>query len=207
MIRMTLAAFLTALTVAGPAFAQATTTPPPTQTPPPAQTPPAEPATPAPFPADAKVGFVNFQTLLDISTLGKASLQKLQTLAAQKKTEMTGMETQITTLQQEIQSQSSVLSPTALNERQLQLQRLQGQYQLAQQDAQSEIDLLQNQLLDAFEAKAVPIIEAIRTEKGLWFVLAIQDGGGLAVVSAMDGLNLTPEVGRRMDAAAGGAGG
>lgn len=207
MIRRTLAALVTAVTFAGPALAQ--TTPPPTQTPPPVQNPPAAqtpqpPAEPVPFPADARIGFVNFQTLVASSALGKAGMQKLQALDEQKRTEMTPLQTQITTLQQEIQTQASVLSPQVLQQKQAQLQNLQGQFQLADQNRQTELDLLQNQLLDDFEAKVLPIIEAIRVEKNLWVVFAIQDGGGLAVVAAQPGLNLTPEVAQRLDASSGG---
>jgi Skp family chaperone for outer membrane proteins len=195
MIRIPLAAFLTAVMTTGAAWAQ---TPPTQQTPPPPpQTPPAD----VPFPAEAKIGFVNFQNLVAMSTFGKQGLQKLEALGKQKEGELTGLQTQVTTLQQEIQTQASVLTPQVLQQKQSQLQNLQGQLQLAQQSAQNELSMLENELLDEFEGKALPIINAIREEKGLWFVLAIQDGGGLAVVSAMNGLNLTPEVARRMDAA------
>jgi len=213
MMRMTFAVFVTAMMLAGPAPALAQTDPPPPPPPPPTQQTPPQTQTPAqpdpevPFPADARIGFVNFRVLVDTSALGKAGLQKLQALAKQKETELAPLQNQITTLQQEIQTQGSVLTPQVLQQKQAQLQNLQGQLQLAQQNAQTELGLLESQLLDDFEAKTLPILEALRVEKNLWVILAIQDGGGLAVVAAQPGLNLTPEVARRLDASASGAGG
>jgi len=207
MMRILIVTLLTVVISAGSALAQ---TPPPTQqTPPPVQTPPqTQPAPPAPvpFPPDVKIGFVNFQTLVDSSALGKQGMQKLQALAETKQAEIGVIDKQVQALQQEIQTQASVLTQQALAQKNAELQKLQGQMQLAQQNAQTEYELLQNQLLDDFESKALPIIEAIRAERGLWFILAIQDGGGLAVVAAQQGLNLTPEVARRMDAAQGSGG-
>jgi Skp family chaperone for outer membrane proteins len=184
-------------------------TPPPVQQPPPpVQTPPTlqTPAAPAPFPEGAKIGFVNFQRLVDQSALGKQGVQKLQALAEAKKGELAAHDKRVQALQQEIQSQASVLSPAVLAQKNAEMQKLQGEAQLMQQSAQTEYDLLQNQLLDEFEKMALPIIEKLRVERGLWFVLAIQEGGGLAVVAVDPGLNLTAEVAKRMDAPAGAGG-
>src|SRR5438105_10142189 len=74
---------------AAPVFAQ---TPPaqakPVQTPPalaPAPTPAPQP--PAPFPAGSKIGFVNFQRVVQESTDGKASSARVQALIAKKQNE------------------------------------------------------------------------------------------------------------------------
>jgi Skp family chaperone for outer membrane proteins len=207
MTRISIVALSAVLALASVVSAQ---TPPPTQAPP-TQTapPPAAPAQPEPVPFQpvAKIGFVNFNRLVDMTALGKAGLQRLQTLADQKNTERLAHEQRMQTLQQEIQTQASVLTPAVLNQKNAEMQRLQGEAQLMQQNAQTEIDLLQGTLLDDFEGKALPIIDAIRVERGLWFVLAVQDGGGLAVVAANPGLNLTGEVAKRLDALPGGAGG
>lgn len=209
MIRITSVALSAVLVFTGLASAQ---TPPPTQAPPTQQTPPpAPPAAPAqpeevPFPADGKIGFVNFQRLVEMTVLGKAGLQQLQALAQVKNTERAAHEQRMQTLQQEIQTQASVLTPAVLSQKNAEMQRLQGEAQLMQQSAQSDIDLLQSSLLDAFESKALPLLEDIRKEKDLWFVLAVQDGGGLAVVAANPGLNLTAELAKRMDAMSGSGG-
>ena len=47
----------------------------------------------------------------------------------------------------------------------------------------------------------MPIVEEIRAEKGLWVIFAVQGAdGGLAVLAANPGLDLSPEVIKRLDA-------
>src|SRR6185436_11444663 len=90
MTRMTIAIAVSAVLVAGSAMAQ--TTPPPTQGTPPVQIPPAvstqKPATPAttpkptpvPFPADAKVAYVDLQRVVAESALGKLGMESMKVL-------------------------------------------------------------------------------------------------------------------------------
>jgi hypothetical protein len=51
----------------------------------------------------------------------------------------------------------------------------------------------------------MPVIDALRTEKGLWVILGVQDtdqngAGQLIVASANPGLDLSQEIIKRLDA-------
>jgi Skp family chaperone for outer membrane proteins len=211
-----------------PVAAQAQTAPPPTQTPPPAtqqtqppptstqkpapplpvpQTPATKPAAPPPpFPAEVKIGLVSLQAVVAGSKLGKAGQEELKKLSDQKKVELDNFQKKIEALQKEIQSQSAVLGGSAIQSKQAQLDKLQREFQYAQDQANADLNQLNGQLLQAFEEKVLPIIEAVRAEKSLWFVLAVQQtapgesAGSLQVVSYMPGIDLTAEVIKRLDA-------
>ena len=65
--------------------------------------------------------------------------------------------------------------------------------------AQVDFDALQSQLLDEFGQKVLPIVEAIRAERKLWFIFTTgEDSGLLAVAPAID---LSAEVVSRLDTA------
>jgi Skp family chaperone for outer membrane proteins len=204
MKRMTLAVVIGAVLLAGPASAQ---TPPPAQqvppkpqtlTPPPLLPPKPAPA-PVPFPAEAKVAFVSMQTVVAESQLGKAGQKTMQALTDKKTAEVNAKQKAVQTLQSEIQQQQAVLSAAALQSKKVELDRLTREAEFAQQDMQAEVTNLNQQLLDNFKEKVVPIIDQMRTEKGLWAVWSIEDSG---VAVWMPGLDLSMEVVKRLDASA-----
>jgi Skp family chaperone for outer membrane proteins len=78
------------------------------------------------------------------------------------------------------------------------LEKLQRTAQFMQQDSQVQVDQLQAQLLQGFQDKVLPIVEAIRKEKGLLIVFALGDNSNIAAAHA--GLDLSAEVVKRLDA-------
>jgi len=172
-----------------------------------AQTPPAQPAAPPqqlPFPAGAKVAFVNMQVVVQESKLGKAGRERMQALQAQNQTKLAPLSKQIQDKQQEINTKQGVVSDAALQSLRRDLERIQLEAQTAQQKAQADEQNLNEDLLKDFSEKAAPILEAIRTEKELWVIFGVQDDGGsgggqLIVASANGGLDLSLEVVKRMD--------
>src|SRR6476661_8778796 len=117
MTRMLIASALMTVLAAGSAAAYQTTPPP--AKPPATQTPPSTPPTTgnppplmqqtppkpaAPFPADSKVGFVNLQTVVSDSKLGKSGSAQMKTLADSMNSELTSAQNKITALQKEIQN-------------------------------------------------------------------------------------------------------
>jgi Skp family chaperone for outer membrane proteins len=203
---MTFAITVSALVLAGSAYAQ---TPPGQQVPPPkpaTQTPPPllpnKPATPppapVPFPAEAKIAFVSMQTIVTESALGKAGQKSMQALTDKKTAEVNAKQKAVQALQQEIQQQSGVLSAAAMQAKKAELDRLTRDAEYAQQDMQAEVTSLNDQLLANFKEKVIPVVDAIKTEKGLWAVFSIEDSG---VAVWMPGLDLSLEVVKRLDAA------
>jgi outer membrane protein len=183
---------------AAPAAQAPRPTPPAVQTPAPAPAAPVAPAVPVAFPADARIGFVNMQSIVSQSKLGKMGQDRMKELNDRKSGELAGQNKQMQTLQQEIQAGQSVLSATVLAQKNAELDRLTREIQFKQEQAQADVQALNDQLLDEFSTKVLPIVEQIRAEKNLWVVFALGDGTGVAAVHA--GLDLSAEVIKRLDA-------
>jgi outer membrane protein len=189
-----------------PPAAPTTPTPPPTLSSPQA---PAKPATPPPpFPEGAKVAFVNMQTIVGESKLGKQGQDEMKALHDKNAAALTAKQKTLQDVQQKIESQKGVLSESALQAMARDLDRQQRELQAMQQQYQADEQNKNDDLLNNFQEKVLPIIDALRVEKGLWVIFGVQaaDGGGLLVASANEGLNLSFEVVKRLDAAAPGTG-
>ncbi len=170
--------------------------PPPAQTPPPLPVPQTAKPAPAPFPPDAKIAFISMQTIVSESQLGKAGQKQMQVLQDKKTQELAQQNNQIAALQKEIQQQSGVLSASAIAAKSAQLDKLQRDFQFAQQNAAAERDSLNEQLLADFTEKVLPVVEEIRQAHDLWAVFSIQDSG---VAAAHPGLDLSDEVIKKLD--------
>ncbi|HEX5070966.1 MAG TPA: OmpH family outer membrane protein [Vicinamibacterales bacterium] len=213
--KSTITLALSALLVAGPAVAQ-TTTPPPQTTPPPTQTPPAKPPaaqTPAkpadqkpaplkpptePFPADAKVGYVDLQLVVAQSKLGQAGHDQMTALNDKLSAALTAKNKEIQALQDKIKAQQNLVADAILQGMTRDLDKLQRDTQYMGQDSQVQINQLNEQLLANFQAKVLPIVEEIRKEKGLWIIFALGDNSNIAAANAA--LDLSFEVIKRLDA-------
>ena len=183
-----------------PAPTQKPTAPPASAPATPQATAPKPPATPLPFPADAKVGFVNLQMIVSESKLGKVGQEKVQALLTKQNAERTARNAEVQKLQQEIQAGATVLTPQVLQQKNGEVDRLTRQAQFDEQQRQVDLNALQGQLLDELGEKVMPIIEAIRAEKGLWMIMTPSgDGSGVAAVNPA--IDLSAEVIKRLDAA------
>lgn len=199
MHRQTILMALAAVLIAGNALAQATP-PPTTQTPPaaPAAQAPAAPApAPVPFPADSKIAFVDLQTVVSQSALGKAGSSQLEALSKKWESELTGLQTKLKDAQSKQQSQAQLLSEVAAAQLAKDIDRLNREFTFKQQEAQSELQTMQADLLADFEKKVLPILEALAREKNLHAVFNVADSGAVYVYP---GLNLSPELVKRVDA-------
>jgi outer membrane protein len=199
----TIALAVSALLVAGSALAQTAPPPtqnPPTQTPPPAaQKPVTPPPAPAePFPPDAKVAFIDLQRVVAESKLGKQGKDAMQLLNDKLSATLAAKNKEIQALQDKIKTQQNVVSDAVLQGMARELDKLQRAAQFEQQDAQVQIDQLNQQLLSGFQDKVLPIVEALRKEKGLWIVFALGENSNIAAAHA--GLDLSVEVVKRLDA-------
>jgi outer membrane protein len=204
MKRFSIAVLMT-LFVAPAAFAQTTTAPPPTTPPPAGQKPtlpvpqtakPPAPA-PVPFPADVKIGFVNMQKVVSESKYGKAGTDKLNQLRTKREADNQGRIKQLQTLQNEIQTQATVMAPAVLQQKQQEASRLQAQLQFEQQQLQVDAEALENQLMEDFGSKVLPIVEQIRKEKNLWAVFT--SGNGSNVAALMPGVDISDDVIKALD--------
>jgi hypothetical protein len=111
---LVIAASLALVLSAAPSFAQTppTQAKPPQQ--PPAQTmPPPAPQPPAPFPQGAKIGFVNFQRVVQESADGKASSARIQALSKKKQDEGAQKAQALKANQDKLAASGSVMSDAA----------------------------------------------------------------------------------------------
>jgi Skp family chaperone for outer membrane proteins len=209
MRRTVLVASLALVGGVSPAFAQARGAAPAApargQTPPaapapataPAQTPapPAQP--PAPFPVGAKIAFVNLQAIAQESVDGKASAAKVQKTAADKQTEAGNRAKQLAANQQKLQTSGGVMTEAARAQLEKDIASQQRDNDRFEQDAQAELNDLQQTLQNDLLKKLFPILEDMRKEKELWVIFSAADAG---VIVADNGLDLTLDAVKRMDA-------
>jgi Skp family chaperone for outer membrane proteins len=212
LLKLSLAAAALTLALAAPSFAQVAppagapqpqTPPPAAQTPaaqtPPAQTPPAtapKPPPPVPFPQDAKYAVVDVQAIASGSAAGKAASQRLQALSEAKQKEVGEKNKQLQALTTKRDTGAAVMSEAARAQLDKDIDKLQRDIQFAGQNAQAEINDLQNELQTDFQKKLIPIIEELAKEKGLYMVFTTESG--FAYVNR--GLDLSDEVIKRLDA-------
>ena len=190
----------------GPLLAQTATPTPPVQTPAPL-IPPKPSVTPTatkpavPFPADARVGYIDMQAIFASSNIGQQGLVQLKALNDSLSAGLAARDKEIQGLSEKLRTQQGVVNPQVAAAWNLSLQKLQREAQFAQQEAQVTVSQMQEQMLSDFQAKVRPVIDAIRAEKGLWIIFAIDnDNGGLSVASANPGVDLSDEVTKRLNA-------
>lgn len=179
----------------------------PTQKP---ATPPAAPAQqpqaprpvqpPAPFPEGAKIAFIDIQAIASNSAEGKASTAKVKALQEKKLADLNVKNKQVEAAQ--AKANQGVLSEEARAAAAKEVERLNVEIQRMQQDAEAEMNELQQQLQLDFQRKLSPVIQQMAVEKGLQILLSRADAG---IVWAEPGIDLTGEVIKRFDAATAGA--
>ena len=181
--RFSIIAVLTFASSAAAAWAQA-----PAQTPqlPPAQTAPAPrpagprpgipaavaPQPPAPFPQGAKIAFVDFQRVAQESIEGQASSGRINQLVQKKQAEGAERAKLLQANQQKLQQSGGVMSEQARTQLEKDIERQQREAERFQQDAQAEINELQQELQLEFQKKVIPVVSQVAQEKGLHMLLS-----------------------------------
>src|SRR5690349_11385691 len=162
MKRQTIVFAVMAMLVAGRAMAQIA--PPPT-TPPPATQKPGTPAptptptpTPVPFPAEAKVAFIDLQAIVQQSKLGKKGRDAMQALNDKLAADLAAKNKEIQALQDKMKTQQGVVSDTVYNTMAKDLDKLQREAQFKQQDAQVQVEQLNQDLLNSFQQQVLPLV-------------------------------------------------
>lgn len=199
-VKISVVAAALTLALSAPALAQ---TAPQTPAPKPAapQTPPAAapaPKPPLPFPADAKIAFVDVNSIAGNSASGKEASKKLQDLNNKKLSELQDKNKQLQALTTKRDQGGSVLNETARAALDKEIDKLQRDIQYAQSSAQAEMQDLTNELQGEFQKKLIPVIAEIAKEKGLHAVFSIADSGAAYYLPSLD---ISDEVIKRLDAA------
>ncbi len=193
---------------AAPVFAQAATQPKPAPAKPaptqpapttaPAQPPAVAPAPtpPAPFPAGAKIAFFDPRVVFQNSKEGQAALARVKALTDKKQNENNDRQKKLQSDQQKLQTSGSMLNDAARSQLEKDIEKQQVDMQRFQQDAQAEINELQQEVQNDFVRKLQPVVDKIAAEKGLHLLFNSAEAG---LAWAAPGLDLTPEVIKAID--------
>jgi Skp family chaperone for outer membrane proteins len=202
MRRFAIVASLALVLSGAPAFAQAPAPAAPAAAVP-AQAAPAQPAPtpapqpPAPFPAGAKIAFIDFQRVAAESVEGQISTVKINALVNKKQAEGAEKAKALQANQQKLAQSGAVMSDTARAALEKDIERQTREGERFQQDAQAEINELQQELQLDFQKKILPIVQQVREEKGLQLLFSRADAG---IVSWDPGIDLTSDVIKKIDA-------
>ena len=158
---------------------------------PPAQVPP------SPFRAGAKFAYVDLQRVAAESVEGQAANAKVQGLREQKVAEIEEKNFTLQGRQQELQQGQTILSPDVRLQRQREIDKLLLEIERFTQDAEVEVNALQQTLQIEFQQKLLPVIDRVANEKQLDFIFSVADSG---LVWAVPSLDVTDEIIRQFDA-------
>jgi Skp family chaperone for outer membrane proteins len=158
---------------------------------------PAQP--PAPFPTGAKIAFFNPQAVFQASAEGRAAVTRVNALIQKKQTENGDKAKLLQGNQQKLQTSGSVMNETARVQLEKEIEKQTKDAERFQQDAQAEINELQQEVQNDFVKKLAPILEQLAVEKGLHLLFNASESG---IAWAAPGLDLTPEVIKKLDAVA-----
>ena len=158
---------------------------------------PAQP--PAPFPQGAKVAYINPPLIFQQSTEGKAAVARVQAVVQKKQTEGAAKAKQLQDNQAKLQSSGSVMNEAARTQLEKEIERQQREGERFQQDAQAEINEIQQEVNNEFMKKVQPIIDQIAIEKGLHFVFNAPEAG---LAWAAPGLDISADIIKKLDSTA-----
>ena len=152
---------------------------------------------PAPFPAGAKIAFFDPRIVFQSSTEGKAALTRVKALTDKKQNENNDRQKKLAADQQKLQTGGSMLNDAARSQLEKDIEKQQVDMQRFQQDAQAEINELQQEVQNDFVKKLQPVVDKIAAEKGLHLLFNSAEAG---LAWAAPGLDLTSEVIKAIDA-------
>jgi outer membrane protein len=194
---LTLATAFGLSVLALPAAAQTTT---PGQAPA-GQTEPVPPAPvaplPPPFPAGAKFAYVDLQRVAAESVEGQAANAKVQEFSEGVFAEIEAKNVTLQASQQKLQEGQTILSPDVRVQLQRDIDKMLLDIERFSQDAEVEVNALQQTLQIEFQQKLMPIIDQVANEKQLHFIFSLVDSG---LVWWARSLDVTDEIIRQFDA-------
>jgi outer membrane protein len=166
--------------------------------PPPAPAPQTAPVVQKLFRADSKVGFVDLQRIFNDSAYGKQGLAKIGALQKTLGDALSVRSREIQALSDKMKAQQTIVAPAVMLEWNSDLQKMQREAQFAEQEANVQVEQMQQRLLANFETIVRPVIETVRSEKNLWAIFAVQpvqeSPGSLTLIAADPAIDLSGEV-------------
>ena len=178
MRRFSVAAAFSVMVLGGSAFAQA----------PPSVVPPQQ--------APLRMAFLDLQRIAAESGEGKAASSKVQALTQKKSAELQEKTKQLQGNQQKIQQGGAVLNDAARAQTQKEIDRLTVEIDRFQEDANAEVQELQQSLQADFQEKLRPVVDGVVKELAIGLLFSAGDAGAIYVDPSLD---ITGEVIKRFD--------
>ncbi|HEK85216.1 MAG: OmpH family outer membrane protein [Candidatus Saccharicenans sp.] len=144
-----------------------------------------------------KVGVINSQEILEKSIEGKKAISQLEDKNRKTQQDLGKLDDQIRQLETRLNTQQLTMTQEALMSLSADLDRKRTERQRMAEDAQKEMQELQQRLYFKIQSEVMPIITKLGQEKGLDLILDLRASGVLYFNPAVD---LTDEVIKRYDA-------
>ena len=113
--------------------------------------------------------------MLAESALGQDATRQIQALQQQRVAELNQRNQVLQSFQQQLDAGTGVLSAQALAQIQREIERLQVDLQRFTEDAQAEVQALQQGLLADINQRLLPIVQQVFEERGLQMLFDIAD--------------------------------
>ena len=186
MTRFSVAVVLGAWILGTTAFAQAQApTPPPAAAVPPPQTQ-----------APLRMAFLDLQRIAAESAEGKVASGKVQELTKKKTGELADKTKALQANQEKMKAGGAVLNEAARAQTQRDIDRLTVEIDRFQEDANAEVQQLQQELQGEFQEKLRPVVDAVVKELAIGLLFSAGDAGAIYVDPSLD---ITGEVIKRFD--------
>ncbi len=163
--------------------------------PPPAAALPPAPA-PIPFREGAKFGWVNLQAVASMSQEGKNAATKIKALQDQRQRELSEKQKALQAAQAKLETEGALRSDAAKATLAADIERQGKELNRLIEDAEQDVERLQQQLQQEFLAKLQPAILRLAKEKNVDVIFSTEGG----LIHAANDLNLTEDLIKVIDA-------
>jgi outer membrane protein len=153
--------------------------------------------------ATLKIGYIDSQAILDQDPAARQAQQQFEASLATYQSEVQQLGEELQSLIEAYEQQQAMLSEEAKANRQEQIRLRQTQYQQRIQELEQQATLRQAELVEPVMERISTIIDALRVEGAYSMIFDVAAQG---IISADPALDLTPEVIRRLQGAAGAQG-
>jgi len=156
------------------------------------------PAQTSAFPAGARIAFVDLQYVFASSRDGKAAATAIQALESKKKADIDAKNKEVEALQQKLTQGGLILNDDSRGRIERDVARAKVDFERLVQDAQAEVQDLQQQFQRAFSRRLFPAVGEVAKARDLWAVFSLNEGNVLWHQSALD---ISTEIVARLDTA------
>jgi outer membrane protein len=146
-----------------------------------------------------RIGYIDSQAILDQDPAARQAQQQFEASLATYQSEVQQMGEELQRLIDQYEQQQAMLSEQARANRQEQIRLKQNEYQQRIQELEQQATLRQAELVEPVMERISSIIDELRVEGGYSMIFDVAAQG---IISADPALDLTPEVIRRLQAAA-----